>query len=84
MLRLVGPLDDLVNRDLDRSGGGVPSTAADAAVSCEPPVVNLLVVEDNAADYALIERCLTHMARFEPRITLAGKNYDMYPERIKE
>lgn len=47
-------------------------TAHDLEVSCEPPRLKILVVEDDAGDYSLIERCLQHMSRYEPQIVLAG------------
>ena len=46
--------------------------SADARLCIEPPTLNVLVVEDDAADYALIERCLSYMPHYEPRIALAG------------
>lgn len=43
-----------------------------AELSCEPPRIKVLVVDDDPADRLLIERSLSHMARFEPQITTAG------------
>ena len=41
-------------------------------VSCEPPRLKVLVVEDDPAALLGIEICLAHMALFEPQITIAG------------
>lgn len=46
-----------------------PSDVADDDLVCEPPRLKILVAEDNAGDFALIERALIHMSRFEPQIT---------------
>lgn len=45
---------------------------SDEDICCEPPVIDVLVVEDDAADFTHIERCLKLMPRYEARITLAG------------
>ena len=50
--------------------------AADAPspkpLSCEPPRLKVLLVEDDASTSVMIERCLVHMAAFEPQIAVAG------------
>lgn len=43
-----------------------------AEISTEPRTLKVLVVEDDPADFAVIERCLSHMTQFEARITLAA------------
>lgn len=46
-----------------------PSVCIDDDVVCEPPRLKVLVAEDDAGDFALIERALSHMSRLEPQIT---------------
>lgn len=46
--------------------------ANEIEISCDPPRIKVLVVEDDAADFKLIERCLQHMALYEAQIVLAG------------
>lgn len=41
-------------------------------ISCEPKRLKVLVVEDDASTSVMIERCLTHIAAFEPQIAVAG------------
>ena len=54
----------------------VTTRCADApakeTVRCEPARLKILVVEDDAATSAMIERCLMHIAAFEPQIAVAG------------
>ncbi len=46
--------------------------ASDIEINSDPPRIKVLVVEDDAADFKLIERCLQHMALYETQIVLAG------------
>ena len=43
-----------------------------APTNCDPPRLKVLLVEDDADDSMLVERCLDHMAHYEPQITVAG------------
>ena len=65
MLELDGTDDDTVPT-------GFAEPLAPERISCEPPRLKILIVADDAADSLLIERCLNHMARYEPQITTAG------------
>lgn len=53
----------------DEVPAGTVGVGHDDAVVCEPPRLKILVAEDDAGDFALIERALTHMSRLEPQIT---------------
>ncbi len=49
-----------------------PDAPTTDRVTCEPPRLKVLLVEDNASTSVMIERCLNHIASFEPQITVAG------------
>ena len=63
---------ELDGTDDDSLPMGFAEPPAPERISCEPPRLKILIVADDAAVSLLIERCLNHMARYEPQITTAG------------
>ena len=59
-------------RDNETLNEGCNEACATEPASCEPPRLKVLLIEDDAVDSTLIERCLDHMAKYERQLTVAG------------